>query len=79
MSHPDREMSHGLICCGAWLLAPSDQKCQREHLEVGNPAMVKPRDGQAELIVCKAKPVALFNQGTWGMGQLELRPQTKSP
>lgn len=36
--------------------------------------MLKPRDVQAELIVCKAKLVALFNQGTWDMDQLELRP-----
>ena len=28
-----------------------------------------------KLIVCKEKPVALFNQGTWGVGQLELRQQ----
>lgn len=26
-----------------------------------------------QLIVCRAKPMALFIQGTWGAGWLELR------
>lgn len=31
-----------------------------------------------ELVACRAKPAALLSQKTWGMGQLELRQQTKS-
>lgn len=38
----------------------------------------KPRGKQAELTAPKAKPVALFVQGTWGAGQLERRTETKS-
>lgn len=40
-----------------------------------SPATLELRNGQAELIVCRANPVALFRQETWGAGQLELRQQ----
>jgi len=33
---------------------------------------------QAKLIVYRTKPMVLFNQGTWVVGQLELIQQTKS-
>lgn len=33
--------------------------------------------GLRHLITCRANPEALFSQGTWGAGQLELRQQTK--
>lgn len=42
------------------------------------PVAPKQRVGQAEMIVCRAKPMTLFNQRTWGVGQLELRQSTKS-
>lgn len=32
---------------------------------------------QAELIICRARPIASFLQGTWGAGRLESRSQTK--
>lgn len=34
---------------------------------------LEPRDRQAELQVCKPKPVTLFDQGTWDVGHLEIR------
>ena len=36
---------------------------------------VKAREGQTKPIACRAKSVALFSQGNWGVGQLELRKQ----
>lgn len=42
-------------------------------------AALEPRGGWVELIVCWAKPVALFSPETWSVGwlELELRQQTK--
>ena len=37
------------------------------------------REGQAELRVYRSKPVSLFGQGTWGIGQLELRQKIVLP
>lgn len=34
---------------------------------------LEPRDRQAELWVFRTKPVALFDQGTWGVRHLEIR------
>lgn len=43
-----------------------------------NPVMLEPRDRRTALITLKAKPLALFSQEIWSMGQLKSRPQTKS-
>ena len=40
-----------------------------------NPAILELRGKCAELATPRAKLVALFDQGSWGMGQLESRPQ----
>lgn len=38
--------------------------------------VLKTQERQAKMIVCKAKPVALFNQGSWVVCRLELRQQS---
>lgn len=43
-----------------------------------NPVMFEPRGMRTALITLKAKPLALFSQEIWSMGQLKSRPQTKS-
>lgn len=42
------------------------------------PVALQQKDEQSEPIVCRAKTVDFFGQGTWSVGQLELRQQTKS-
>lgn len=51
--------------------------CQ-EHIENGLHSNLKQRDGKAELIACRAEPVALFEQGAWGKSWFGSRPQTNS-
>lgn len=43
------------------------------------PAVFEQRVQQTELIILRAKPVAPFNQRTWGASWLESRPQPTCP
>lgn len=69
-----RELSPSPICYRKWLLAPFDRRANENTWKLlYNPAMREPRGMWAELITLRAKPMALFSQGTWSMGQLKLR------
>lgn len=63
-----KEMSHNP---SSWRVSPSHIWPQGLY----SPAALKLREGLAELITCKAKPMDLFNQRNWGAGQFELRHQ----
>lgn len=52
-----------------------NRKSSQNIWKLCSPTTLKQRVWQAELIICRAKPVAPFGQGTWGGGQLESSPQ----
>lgn len=51
------------------------QKNYKVYKERGKYSPFRAKRQAGKLIVCRTKPVALFGQGTWGIGWLELRPQ----
>lgn len=53
--------------------ALSDPKAGDNSWKLCGLAALKPRGRRAELIAPTAKSVALFGQGTWSAGQLDLK------
>ena len=76
---PGKVLSHNPIPCGERLPVPSDQKDCDNSWKLCSPAVLKTREEQTDLTVCGTTLVALFGQGTWVVGWLDLRQQRALP
>ena len=66
-----RELRHMPTHCEEYFPPHLIRKASKNIWKLCSPATLKARSRQAELIVCRAKPMNMFGQRTWSTGWLK--------